>query len=339
MKRYGNLLEKLADNMNIVRYENEVKTEYIARLVYSAICKVAYASLFDVTEDNHFVSINHFNNRIDNLIDAYLDMFPEISGFYFRNKQEFQKEIYEIFLKTGQIYHSPYRIVPAKPICATESGIVFLRGFVPDYPCYCSGAGAYTKSQTKFDSVSLEEMFWIERKKLTDYWNDILLSANFSERTQNENMEFLCMKFPSRSYWVAKPDKSKGISVARSKVNERYTYYLYQNKGGKTEYSEIPPWIEGSEMADKRLLTNSCLASKNILPSIRYNVCGDTVYMHFGYLPPESVVNFIKLYSWPGKFHSMGVFERIINRDIFDTIKIFLCEKGYNFEEDINVRS
>lgn len=72
MNKYNNLLIKIANELNIKKGNNEPELQYKSRIIYSAISRLGYSSLWDKLEDDIPVSIIHFKQRIKNVLNSYL---------------------------------------------------------------------------------------------------------------------------------------------------------------------------------------------------------------------------------------------------------------------------
>ncbi len=68
MKQYTGLLRNIASELNISRGSTESEDSWKARVIYSVLGRMAYASLWDVTEDLQPVSIAHVKKRIHKLL-------------------------------------------------------------------------------------------------------------------------------------------------------------------------------------------------------------------------------------------------------------------------------
>lgn len=94
MNKYHGLLEKIAGELHIECGEKESIENWKARIVYSLLGRMAYASLIDrleedeiAVESNEPVSITHFKRRICTILDSYLELYPEI-GVLFLSEQK-----------------------------------------------------------------------------------------------------------------------------------------------------------------------------------------------------------------------------------------------------------
>ena len=107
MNKYDKLLYKISEELGIYRGDNESEKSYKRRLIYSAVCQSAYASLFDEVEDAECITMMHFNNRIKRTINAYREMYPEVWTTLDSEESlgAFNASIEKIFRNSGLFYN------------------------------------------------------------------------------------------------------------------------------------------------------------------------------------------------------------------------------------------
>ena len=150
MNKYNKLLDTIANTYHIVRGGKESDERWKARVVYSLLGRMALASLSDDLEEDEVtpevgepISIAHFKGRIREILDSYLALYPELHTFFAAEPKTLCDESYDIFLKTGCIYHTAYRITSAAPGMARKDGVQLERGMPLERQQYISGLGAY----------------------------------------------------------------------------------------------------------------------------------------------------------------------------------------------------
>ena len=112
MDKYNGLLSKVSRQYHILRGNQETADEWKTRLVYSICGMMAYASLWDDTEES--ISIVHLRRRIRSILGSYKSLYPELLGTLPQNSEELGEEITNQFLSAGVVYHRPNRIVASK---------------------------------------------------------------------------------------------------------------------------------------------------------------------------------------------------------------------------------
>ena len=112
MNKYNGLLSAVAQKYNIRRALQEAENDWKTRLIYSVCGMMAYASLWDETEDEP-VSIVHLKRKVRSMLSSYKSMYPELSNSLPYISAELEDEIAGQFLSTGMVYHRPNRIAPS----------------------------------------------------------------------------------------------------------------------------------------------------------------------------------------------------------------------------------
>lgn len=86
MNKYNGLICEIADEFHISKGEAEREEVWKARVVYSLVGRMGYASLWDIQEDLQPASVMHFKKRIGRLLKSYL-AFREVCGQDVRRPQ------------------------------------------------------------------------------------------------------------------------------------------------------------------------------------------------------------------------------------------------------------
>lgn len=124
MNKYNGLLSAVAQKYNIRRGLQEAENDWKTRLIYSVCGMMAYASLWDETEDEP-VSIVHLKRKVRSMLSSYKSMYPELSNSLPYISAELEDEIAGLFLSTGMVYHRPNRIAPSMKHEESHCNIVF----------------------------------------------------------------------------------------------------------------------------------------------------------------------------------------------------------------------
>ena len=313
--------------------------EWICQTVYSLAGQMALASLWDHTDDESAVSIQHFKSRIQQIFDAYIDIYPEIEFAFSTDKTELIQEIYSIYLRSGYLYHSSYYLSPCISAAANYGDLTLFRGSLPENKYLISGLGFYTAQ--KFDAEkSIVDLFGLQTECFELYLEEILSFGDWETIEWPENTEFLRLEAPfTRGYWKLVPDKDHQVSIARyGAPNKLYVFYYYQN--GVYYHKPIPDWRirdyfhdESAGYGEYRRIAAALLKQRNVLPEIHARRNGGLVEIKLGYRLPPSEEAFFKLYSWPINFNSSQVFSRKMAERIYPVFKHELESMGYRFVE------
>lgn len=335
MNQYFGLMNTIAEEFQILKGTAETEKSWKARILYSYLGQVAYSSLFDIQEDLEHASIIHFKSRISESLSSMLEMYPDLQALYGADDVSICDEIYDIFLKTGCIYHEPNRLTPCIRKKSSGEHIKFLRGYAIEESRFISGIGSYLiRAENDEDDVSLAEMFALQEEPLDLFWKKTIARSQFTEAPIGLDFEYLRTVPPfNRGYWVDKPDTSGEISIARTGFPGGRIYYLYQTHGTKLQVSQLPGWQ--TENYNYRTLAVGNLYTRKVLPETVYSVDGELVTLKIGYLYPPAEMNLIKLYSWPLSYSGFPHdFNRTMNRDVFEELRYFFEQLGYSFKEE-----
>lgn len=333
MEKYNRLLLVAAGKYNIYKGDAESENDWKARLVYSICGMMAYASLWDNTDDEP-VTIVHVKSRIKRILASYRTMYPEIDAYFPNDSAKLEEEIAGIFKNGGVVYHSPNRITPSMKREASAGKVLFQRGIAIDSISRVSGIGFYSEQSEESDPDEVKAMFGLQGETLQALWDNTLSAASWGKNdTYEENIQYLRLEPPfTDGYWVSKPYTDGRVSIRRSGPEGSRRYYLYRASRSAMEISPLPEWQTAS--GNNRTLANACLTAYGVLPPIEYAEDGDLIHVRQGYLLPPRELNFLKLYSWPETFISEKYdFKRKLTLEVFDAIKSVLTDEGYKFKK------
>ena len=309
MNKYNGLLSSVAHKYHICKGARETENEWKTRLVYSICGMMAYASLWDDSEEGT-ISIVHLKWNVRRM-----------------------HEIADQFLSTGVVYHRPNRIVPSMKHEEPFGDILFQRGIALDSISCVSGIGFYSKQYGAKNTDKIKAMFGLDQENLQTLWCITLSAASWkSDLSFEQNTEYLRLKPPfSQGYWVNKPDTTGTVSILRIGMKGSQLYYLYRYYGTTMEVSPLPQWQV--EFYNYRSLACACLSTYGTLPPIEYFEDGALVHVHMNYLLPPRELEFLKLYSWPEICTSLPCnFRRKLSIEVFTAIKNVLSDEGYEFK-------
>lgn len=334
MDKYNGLLSKVSRQYHILRGNQETENEWKTRLVYSICGMMAYACLWDDTEEP--ISIMHLKRRIRSMLGSYKSMYPELFGTLPYTSEVLEDEITNQFLSVGVVYHRPNRIAPSKKHEEHFGGILFQRGIALDNISCVSGIGFYSKRDGGTNLNNIKTMFGLEQEDLQTLWQTILSAVSWESKPSFEYAtEYLRLKPPfSRGYWVNDSDKTGTISILRTGMKGSQLYYLYRYIDSALEVSPLPQWQV--ENYNYRTLACACLSTYGTLPAIEYSEDGALVHIRMNYLLPPRELEFLKCYSWPEICTSLPCnFRRKLSVEVFAAIKNILSDEGYQFKGGI----
>ena len=333
MHKYNGLLSEIAHKYYIHKGTQETENDWKTRLVYSICGMMAYASLWDESEEEP-ISIVHLKRKVRSMLANYKSMYPELSVSLPYVSEELEDEIANQFISTGVVYHRPNRIVPSIKHEETFSNISFQRGIALDSISCVSGIGFYSKQDKVTNPDRIKAMFGLEQEKLQALWRATLSAASWKLNPSFEHStEYLRLIPPfSHGYWVNKPDTTGTVSILRTGMKGSQLYYLYRCSDTAIEVSPLSQWQV--ESYNYRSLACACLLVYGTLPPIEYFEDGAIVHIRMNYLLPPHELEFLKLYSWPEICTSLPCnFRRKLSAEVFTAIKNVLSDEGYKFKE------
>lgn len=331
MNKYKGLLSTVVSTYRIHKGTQETETEWKTRIIYSICGMMAYASLWDNSEEDS-ISIVHLKRKVRSIFANYKSMYPELFGRLPSVSEELENEIANQFLSTGVVYHCPNRIAPSMKHEALVSDILFQRGVALDSISCISGIGFYSKREGVTNPDKVKTMFGLEHETLQALWYATLSAASWKvDLPFEQNTEYLRLKPPfSQGYWVNKPDTTGKVSILRTGMKGLQLYYLYRYSDAMIEVSPLPKWQV--ESYNYRTLACACLSACGTLPPIEYFEDGALVHVRMNYLLPPHELEFLKLYSWPETCTSLpSDFRCKLSTEVFTAIKEILSDEGYEF--------
>lgn len=334
MNRENDLISIMAGRYQIERGTTEPVEQWQMRVIYSVLGQMAYASLWDKTEDDQPISVVHFKSRMKDLLESYCGIFNGLRKLFGYNYENLLEEIYNVQLEGGKIYHSAYRLAPASYSASAVDDVLFARGMAPDEQQFVSGQGTYLLSSDFQESIPLLEMFQLPDQTLTETWRYLVKTAKWNQFCPNDTTEFLRTDPPFKyGYWQREKPVAQEVTLIRMGMNGNRFYYLYQEKGGQAFVSQLPVWM--TEDHFYRRVSNALLSAKQSLPTATYHEDGAIVMLRLQYLPAVEELNLIKLYSWPTSCIELPHdFNRIFAKDVFYAIKKTLEAIGYQFVKE-----
>lgn len=341
--RFTKIFNEIASSLNITRGTSESFSDWMERIIYSEAGRSALCSLYDHLEDEETVSITHFKSRAKREIIA-LCSAGNITSITEDAVQDICDELYNEYVNTGYVYHSPNCIEPAPDKAVLCGHVSFARGITFDKRAKSSGIGYYIlpSKEDKGDSnteTSLDEfyeMFHISRLKLDDYYQKLVVHNSWQIFHAVDNIEYLRTSGSfSRGYWNSSPDKDGNISLLRVGLQGEKIYYLYRCDNDNIYVSVLPDWMTSNY--EYRQVATCLLFHRNVLPESVIRGDKNIVQLNIGYLYPPSIQNVIMLYSWPKSLNNVKTaFNRVMTRPVWESIRSAIEPLGYKFREELS---
>lgn len=245
------------------------------------------------------------------------------------------ENIYDLYVKAGFFYHKNNKVKASIPKTATVGKVSFVRSTVYSPSYKMSGAGIYIISKEPnnlLDVDKVQNMFGLSKVSCKTFYEELLKNSIFKENDYIDkfNLRYLSLKIQNRTkYWTDKevyPDK--GITLVREDKNNSRQFYLAKRQDNKIKFCNLGEcFCSGTEYIP---LARAILETNKTLPTIKFKIVYQLVFIQLGYLLPPAEQNFFELYSWPIK---NSIFYRIMHIDVFVALKTILEQTGYVFTE------
>ena len=288
-------LANIANELYILKGKRETDISWKCRVIYSAIARMALASLYDVDEGEKSISITYFKRRVEELQNSYTQLFPEIKGYL----PPLSKKFYELFLYNGYFYHSPNRLCPSKRKKIITNNISFIRGYVYESNIRMSGMGTYLLNTKHPKFIDYSEFYdsFLFTENYKAFIDNSIKNANWGKIDIDGNIEYLKLKYPFyNGYWKKTPDKNT-ISILRVVNKYNKMYFLYKFEDDNCLVSPLESW--SVDEGEYRRLACCLMIKYNEWPGFSCDKDGEVVHVKFNYLLPPTEMYFFKLFSWP----------------------------------------
>jgi hypothetical protein len=316
--------------------------EWSCQVIYSVAGRMALASLWDCPEHECSISIDHFKQKIVQIYEAYTDIDPQAKLLISANKSIWADETYDIYRRTGHLYHSSLHVSPAMPAIAGLGNTMLHRGISPDSKLFMSGLGYYSVHH-EVQGSSIETMFGLQTQPMEEYLQELLNYGAWEQAVLPDSTQFLRLEPPfTHGYWQPVPAYNNEVGLARyGEPNKIYVFY--RRYGNQFEYKTIPEWRtrdfrdDGRDLHGEYLRIAIALLNRyNMLPEIRVKKIESQVEIKLGYRLPPAEEDLFKLYSWPIAYNvaSSSVFNRKMAIQVYPLFKTLLENIGYHFVEE-----
>lgn len=327
------LIAEIAGELNINRGAHESLNDWNARIVFSALGRMASASLYDKFEDDLPVSVNHIKSRIGTLYRSFLQLEPALEEIFKFAKGKLHDHIYNILIAGGCIYHSPNEVSPPAYVEAKSGQVIFVRGAPLNDRVFVSGLGTYITDDGRNCRLSLAGMFGLQRISLAEYWEQLTSKLELEPFRMSVQLEYLRTEPDFRKgYFKPQPDTDGRISLMRTKTQGTKIYYLYTLENDRLTAKQLPSWQ--TDNYEYSRISNAIIHNRGKLPSAVFHVDGAIVSLELQYLYPPSELNMLRLYSWPGRYNFNPFRKYILALPVFHAIRPELERIGYTFTEE-----
>ncbi len=339
------LLNVIAKRLSIYKDKGETTEAWQNRIVYSAIGKLALASLWDSPDDeNSELSVTAFTSKIKENARYYATVM-NLDSPCLRDEAELAKKIYAIYKGVGVFYHRANWIYPSIFSSYTHGPVTLLRNGNPLQYHAMSGLGAYALDRLEPQKVygSATDMFALHKKNLGKDVKKYISAADWKPVDEfPDGTEFLAHRRFRNGYWLKTPNGDVEVSLLRVPLAAGNTYYFYRKAETGWEWSQLPGWLtnpvlDNNEAKEWLALATGILMRDDAMPPIEVFKSDKLVKVALPYLLPPAEEAFCELYSWPMMNVDIDAFEQHYTRqmgaEVYPVFKNTMEKLGYQFKE------
>ncbi|WOF16034.1 hypothetical protein F1737_04600 [Methanoplanus sp. FWC-SCC4] len=254
-----NIYLQIAKDLNITHFSKENESQFIGRIIYSAISEWIKASTFDRKIDDHEgvkeegCTKHHITRKCGEILEGFLEIYPHIEFYFYPFEEKDPKPVQEIqkrLLLGGVLVPGENNTVQ---LSKEKNGFVnnnlyFERGYFYEPGKQVFGLGCYRNSQKEnIPCVRLEELFYIPNEnaeKTVNYYINEFKSnfINISDIPDYWRFFDYSSKKSFHNSWNEYFDKNREITVYKNNINNS-DYGFIKYSGGKFFFTPFPKHI------------------------------------------------------------------------------------------------
>ena len=232
------MLDRIAQDLGINKYEEELMLQYKCRIIYSAMaCWIKAIALdrFAVNQEKDFtgVSRRHIYERSQTILKTLIKMFPEIGPWFdlSENNDNSIKLIITRLINHGDLLNAGFETNLALSAVHTDrisSGVEAVYGKIIDSNIKYSGVSSIRYNKVDNYLLSLENVKnWFQTFLKEALWSRDLPNSNLLEYFNSYSLVKNNYEAWQKSMYNI---KGKVVITRISTNNNSYTYYLLKPK-------------------------------------------------------------------------------------------------------------
>ena len=332
------MIERIASDLGIQKYDSEELARYRCRVIYSSIsCWIKTVALdrpIINDDDVSGVSRRHLLERCHLVLDKLIEIFPETSGWFYPDDREDDPValIRTRLLNHGDLLNSGYETK-----LALSSYLVM--------PISASIDVVYGKTLEKglvYSGISTirynENANFHNEYEYVDCWfktflNEVWWSSSFPD---SERLQYFNPTIKVRNNYSAWQNSIgtiiEGVVLARTELsNNRYNYYLIRPKANLIH--KIDPFLQEQQYHRRIMYALRSIADNGIAATIR--TYSDHTKIHLNAILPTKENSLLENYAWPVNNISDKL-EWEMSNSMWGCIKPNLESLGIQFKEVSN---
>lgn len=334
-----NLIDQMAKDLKIYRYNDEEENQYLNRLLYSATAVWVIQSTRD--EDFRFnynrkgVSKSYITRKVSKIVSEFIALVPSFRIFLDGlTEPKFVSRIREYYEIAGYIVPVGFdEFVTASPLKIARVDRIWLliRNNLEQTNTKVIGLGTFCENNDKDEFNSLDQLFYllnIDAQRWTVEYIKKLKWANASKIGLNANFFDAKSTKNFSKCWTEKFPEN--CQVTLYKTND-WDYGFAKKNNTDIVGLKIPDWLIGTENNEsEKLFDNDVRRFMYGLKAINDNRAKAIVYKKIGYfelkllnaLPTRELIT-LKFLAWSKKGFSDN-FNYIVPNELFETVKNLL---------------
>lgn len=327
------ILHAMAVDLGIFKYENESKSQYYNRVIYSAMASWIKAVALDQPltsgqRDNPGVSRRHISDKCTAILNEMLKRFPE-SELWFESEKTQESPIAFLLsrlLQHGDILQVGFEtnlILAGRNEIILSNRIKCRKGEVLAEGTFYSGIAILQKAQKgeilEQEAVT-EATVWFEDYIKSAWWKETEIDDNvqyFNARKRTKN-NHLCWQ-------TERPEPVKGVWLIRRTIYKNgYEYFLMRKDEGLYKH-QIDSFLQ--EMGEhRRFMIVMRYMADNAVP-VHAERFSDHISLKLRIHLPQKESRLLETYAWP---HNVATdrLEWDMDEDVWRFIKPHLYNLG-----------
>ena len=340
-----NIHLQIAKDMKISRFPNDTENDFIGRVIYSALSEWIKASTFDrkIDDQEGVTDVGctkpHVTRKCGDILDAFLEVYPQIESYFFPSDEKEPKPIQEI----------QKRLLLGGVLVSGENNTVQLSqekyGYISDHFYFergnffqmgkqISGLGCYTNTISEDVHISqIDELFFIPSENAEETFHSFyqLMEGKFETfLTVPEYWKFFdfSSKRSFHNSWVGHFNE-EGKITAYKNSNNPLDYGLVKYSNGELAIAKFPSHI--AETKEIRRILYGLRAIENNPCQAKLTLNSDSVNVEFYTSLPQREQTLLHMMAWPVR----SMYDRtqyIVPIEFLPIIKKMLNNLNVNFK-------
>lgn len=295
-QRVERLASEIASDLQMERDSHEKTSDWYSRVSYSALGRIALASLWDITDDQvDSISTDYFKQNIEKHVVAFNHLFE--LNFY---RERVSSVLLKIYLQGGLMYQKGNRLVPSMGKKIIFKNIELIRTSALNKNPKMSGFGFYRDVKVGNNKTDIDDVMkfcGITNNSLEQIYKDLEVQADWSQVGQYKKKLRFLDENSQELEWSRSTNEQKSSPHEFSLLkNSKGNYQLYFMDGEKIYISSLALSLYNNSA---RKLADSIMQHEGKLPKIKYVINKKFAKVKLvRELPPREQL-FFNMYSWP----------------------------------------